>query len=340
MITQRMICSRLVSLVALACSALCLQNVNADDQTLRADAASHFGVLTSPDPEQVRAAAAELGRALFWDRRLSADGKTACASCHLAEDYGADRRAFSVDARGKQTKRNSQTVLNSMGQSALRWTANRKNGAEQAERSLTGSMGLASREAAVDLMKRLDYQAAFQRAFPDDVQPLSAANYGRAIEAYEDTLTTPAPFDKFLAGDDQALSPLQKSGLTKFIEIGCATCHSGALLGGHSLEKFGQTDDYWTLTGSARIDEGRFDDTQREEDKYVFRVSMLRNIDKTAPYFHDGSVTRLNDAVQIMAKLQLGTELSDQDTDAIVAFLKSLTGDVPRHFAPPGDIPR
>jgi cytochrome c peroxidase len=238
------------------------------------------------------------------------------------------------------TKRNSQTVFNSMRQPSLRWTGNRKSGAEQAERSITGSMGLASREAAVQLLKELGYAAAFRKAFPNDPEPVSTANYGRAIEAYEDTLMTPAAIDKFLAGDNDALTVQQKTGLTTFIEIGCADCHSGALFGGNSMEKFGVEKEYWTATGSKKVDLGRFNDTQEEADRHVFRVPMLRNIAKTGPYFHDGSVPQLARAVQVMADVQLGDRISADDETSIVEFLRSLTGQIPEHFSPPRPLQR
>jgi cytochrome c peroxidase len=307
----------------------------AGDDQLRDEAKSLFGTIEAPAEDSLADADVVLGRALFWDTRISADGKTACATCHMPEDHAADRRQFSPDARGKTTSRNSQTVFNATLQPSLRWTGNRKSGTEQAEKSLTGSLGLASADAAVELLKELGYEAAFRKAFPDDTQPVSAGNFGRAVEAYEDTLVTPAPFDKFLAGAGDALTDRQKSGLATFIEAGCADCHSGPLLGGGSLEKFGAVKDYWTATGSEKVDLGRFEDTKNDDDKYVFRVSMLRNIAKTAPYFHDGSVAELSDAVQIMADVQLGAKLSAADKASIVEFLQSLTGEVPPNYAPP-----
>lgn len=308
--------------------------VGEDDQ-LRAKAKELFGIIEAPAESRLGVPEVALGRALFWDTRISADGKTACASCHLAKDHGADRRTFSVDAQGRMTKRNSQTVFNATHQPFLRWTGNRKSGAEQAERSLTGSMGLASREEAVELLKELGYEDRFRKAFPDAAEPVSTANYGRAIEAYEQTLTTPSAFDKFLAGDDKALTAKQKTGLREFINTGCADCHSGPLLGGDTMQKFGLAKDYWTATGSEKMDLGRFDDTQKEADRYVFRVSMLRNIAETGPYFHDGSVVELSDAVKVMAEVQLGTELADDDRESIVEFLNALTGEVPKHYSSP-----
>jgi cytochrome c peroxidase len=272
---------------------------------------------------------------LFWDTRASGDGKTACASCHSVEDYGADSRRFPVDARGKSMPRHSPTVLNAMRQPALRWLADRKSGAELAEGLITGPIGFASKEAAVERLAALGYLPAFRAAFPDDAQPLSAANYARALEAYQATLTTPAPFDRFLAGEDAALTKQQKAGMRSFIASGCAGCHGGPLLGGTSVQKFGVARDYWTETGSAKIDPGLYAVTKKEEDRYRFRVPMLRNVAKTAPYFHDGSVERLDRAVKVMASVQLGRELDDAATADIVAFLESLTGARPANFAPP-----
>ncbi len=306
-----------------------------DDTQLRQEAGKLFGVIEVAQASLLAAPDVALGRALFWDNRLSADGKTACASCHRREDHGADRRTFSSDAKGKLTKRNSQTVFNSTGQLSLRWTGNRKSAAEQAEKSLTGSMGFATPDDAVRKMRELGYEAAFRKAYPDEAEPISAAGYGRAIEAYERTLVTPAAFDRFLAGEDGALSVRQKNGLRKFIDIGCADCHSGPLLGGDSLQTFGVMKEYWIATGSKNIDSGRFEDTQKDADKYVFRVSMLRNIATTGPYFHDGSVTGLLKAVQVMAEAQLGVSLADNDAGDILELLNSLTGQVPEHFSSP-----
>jgi cytochrome c peroxidase len=318
--------------IALAAAAGAATDAAADEQ-LRRQASALFGRIEAP--RYAATPETELGRALFWDMRLSLDGKTACASCHLGKDWGADSRRFSLDARNKPTSRHSPTVFNSMSQPTLRWLGDRKSGADQAEGSMTGSMGFASKQELVALMGQLGYLPAFRAAYPEEASPLSSRNYGRAIEAYQATLVTPAPFDRFLAGDDGALDDSQKSGMRAFIAIGCAGCHSGPLLGGSLVQRFGVVKDYWLETGSGKVDVGRFAITRKEEDRYVFRVPMLRNIAKTAPYFHDGSVERLDHAVKIMASVQLGRALDDASVSSIVAFLESLTGDVPAHYAPP-----
>jgi cytochrome c peroxidase len=308
------------------------------DEALRRQALGLFGRI-----EPVGAAAmtreAELGRALYWDERVSADGKTSCGSCHFAKDWGADRRRFSPDARGDLTSRHSPTIFNAMGQPALRWLSDRKTGADQAEGSLTGSLGFPSKQAALEKLRQLDYQKAFQAAYPKEAEPMTLARYGQAVAAYQNTLSTPAAFDRFLAGDDAAMTETQKAGLRAFIATGCAACHNGKLLGGTLNQRFGIVKDYWPETGSAKIDLGRFASTKKEEDKYVFRVPMLRNVAKTAPYFHDGSVEQLDRAVRIMASVQLGKQLDDATVKSIVAFLESLTGDVPVNYAPPGQRP-
>jgi cytochrome c peroxidase len=306
-----------------------------DDIALREQVKAIFKSVNAADEAALHSPIAELGRALFWDERISADGKTSCASCHLVEDYGSDRRTFSPSATGKLTKRNSQTVFNAMLQPALRWTSNRKNGAEQATGSLTGSLGFASKEAAEAKLQEMGYEERFRQAFPDDAMALSATNHGRAIAAYEETLTTPAAFDRFLDGDDDAMTSRQKEGLAVFVQVGCVDCHSGQVLGGERLEKFGVHKEYWSVTGSKNVDLGRFEDTQQKSDEHHFRVAMLRNISKTGPYFHDGSVARLEDAVRVMATVQLGSTLTSEQTMLIVEFLGSLTGAVPEHFRKP-----
>lgn len=302
---------------------------------LREQARALFGVVKPVDPAEVQAPAATLGRALFWDTRLSLDGKTACASCHSRDDHSADRRRVSINAKGEPTALHSQPMFMAQDQPVLRWYGDRRDGAHQAERSISGSMGFAAADAIGSTLKQHGYEPAFRAAFPDVAEPVGAATYARALQAYQRTLRTPSRFDAFLQGDDQALSARERTGLQTFIATGCAGCHNGALLGGNAMQKFGVVKDYWLATGSPKPDLGRFNATKQEGDRYVFRVAMLRNIAKTAPYFHDGSVERLEDAVRIMGEVQLGRSLSPQEVGDIVAFLQSLTGELPAHYAAP-----
>lgn len=302
---------------------------------LRDQAKAMFGVVAPVRSDEVEAPQAVLGRALFWDTRLSLDGKTACASCHATQDHSADRRRFSINAKGKPTTLHSQPIFMAQDQVALRWYGDRRDGAHQADRSITGSMGFADVKDLAPLLKALDYEAAFRAAFPAQAEPLTPANYAQALQTYQRSLRTPARFDTFLQGDNSALSRQELVGLRTFIANGCAGCHSGPLLGGSSMQKFGLLKEYWLATGSSPVDQGRFNATKQDADKYVYRVPMLRNVAKTAPYFHDGSVDRIEDAVRIMAEVQLGRTLSEADIADITAFLGSLTGDVPEHYAPP-----
>lgn len=302
---------------------------------LRARAAALFGTVRPVAEQEVAEPPAVLGRALFWDTRLSLDGKTACASCHAREDWSADRRALSINARGKPTTLHSQPMFMAQDQMALRWYGDRKDGANQAERSITGSMGFDNAAQMVGALKAHGYEDRFRAVFPQSAEPLSAAHYAQALAAYQRTLRTPAPFDAFLLGDDKAIGAQARAGLRKFMDFGCSGCHNGALLGGNSLQKFGVTKDYWLATGSRAIDAGRFTATKQEADRYVFRVAMLRNVSKTAPYFHDGSVPTLDRALRVMAEVQLGRTLSDADVADLGAFLDTLTGPQPVHYAPP-----
>src|SRR5689334_14337660 len=220
------------------------------DESLRREALGLFGRLQAPAATTPQA---ELGRALFWDPRVPPDGKPSCGSCHEARDWGADRRRFSPDARGELTSRHSPTVFNATAQPALRWLGDRKTAADQAEGSLTGSLGFASKPVALEKLRALDYAAPFRKAYPEQAEPMTTANYGRAVEAYEATLVTPAPFDRFLAGDDGALDARQQAGLRVFMATGCAGCHNGALLGGASNQRFGVVKDYWLETGSSKV---------------------------------------------------------------------------------------
>ncbi|TAG04154.1 MAG: cytochrome-c peroxidase [Burkholderiales bacterium] len=298
--------------------------------------AAMFGQIKPVAQAAIDAPAAKLGRALFWDQRLSVNGKIACATCHMPEDGSSDRRQFSTDARDKPTSRHSQPIYNSTLQTAgLRWTGDRASAAAQAEGSMTGSMGFETRELALANLKKHYDAKSFAAAFPGDADPVTIKNMAQAIDVYESTLNTPAPFDRYLAGDNAALTAAQKAGMRTFVNVGCAGCHSGALLGGTLQMKFGLTKDYWLETKSKKVDEGKFAATKNEADKHVFRVAMLRNVVDTAPYFHDGSVAKLDDAVRVMASVQLGRQLTDAETASIVEFLKSLSGKRPANYAPP-----
>ena len=233
----------------------------------------------------------------------------------------------------------SQTVFHSMETLGLRWLADRESGQAQAMGSITGSMGFAAREDILPVLDEHGYTEWFASAFPEDPEPVNAENYGKALEVYQFTLRTPAPYDAWLAGDDDAMTPQQIAGLQSYIDVGCAGCHAGPLFGGEMLQPFGVTENYWDHTGSVDINSGLMRATGDEADRFFFRVPLLRNIAQTYPYFHDGSVAELRRANDIMARIQLGQRLDDETLDDITAFLDALTGEIPVNFEPPEGIP-
>jgi len=307
-------------------------------QDLRETANRMLGSVSGATQEEIDDPKAQLGQALFWDMRLSVNGKVACASCHFKENWGSDSRDQSINARGGKTAQ-SQTVFHSMDTPGLRWLADRASGKAQAMGSITGSMGFASREEILPVLVEHGYTDLFKTAFPDDADPVNVENYGQALEDYQRTLKTPSPFDAWLLGDDSAMTAEQVKGLEHFINVGCVGCHQGELIGGTMLQKFGLIENYWTHTGSSDIQSGLMRATGKEDDRFFFRVPLLRNVAKTYPYFHDGSVSDLRRATDIMARIQLGQRLDDETLDALVAFQESLTGELPVNFTPPEGIP-
>jgi cytochrome c peroxidase len=282
------------------------------------------------------AALVELGRALYFDPRMSVDGTTSCARCHQPALYGADALAKSHGNHDRLNARNAPTVLNTALQVKQHWTGNREDVEDQATKALTGpaSYGNPDFDAPMARLKKIaGYAPMFQAAFPGDANPITAENWGKAIGAYERTLVSRSRFDEFLDGKLDALAAAERQGLRTFIDTGCVACHNGVGVGGGAFKKFGVVEDYWKATGSEGVDEGRALDTKKPEDKFLFKVPSLRNVAMTGPYFHDGSVGSLETAVRIMARVQLGVAIGDKDVRDIVTFLTSLTGPLPDNFA-------
>jgi cytochrome c peroxidase len=273
-----------------------------------------------------------LGRMLFYETRISVDGTVSCARCHPMGLYAADDLRKSIGNNCKVNPRNAPTLLNAAGQISAHWIGNRMDVEDQAKQAVIGppSFGMPSYDAVDKKLREIKgYTTLFEKAFPGEKEPVNADNYAMAVSAFERTLVTPSKFDDFLKGKKTALSAPQKNGLKTFMETGCAGCHSGAYVGGQMYRKFGVAEPYWQYTRSPEVDEGRYAVTRNEEDKYVFKVPVLRNVEMTSPYFHDGSVDSLNDTVRIMAKVQLAKTLTDQEIDDMILFLKSLTGRIP-----------
>ena len=278
-------------------------------------------------PEKVK-----LGKLLFYEPRISVDGTVSCSKCHPISLYGADGLRKAVGNNCKINPRNSPTLFNAAGQISEHWIGNRTDVEDQAKQSVVGppSFGMPSYEAVEKKLKEIKgYLSLFKNAFPEDNDPVTVDHFAKAVGAFERTLVTPSPLDAFLGGNKEALTEKEKKGLKTFIEVGCVMCHSGVYVGGQTYQKFGLVEPYWKYTKSQEIDEGRYVVTKNEADKYVFKVPMLRNVAKTAPYFHDGSIDTLRVVELIMGKVQLGRDLTESQIESIAAFLKSLTGEIP-----------
>ncbi len=272
-----------------------------------------------------------LGKHLYFDTRLSKDGNNSCNSCHNLSTYGVDNKPFSPGDLGHDGGRNSPTSFNAALHFVQFWDGREPDVEAQAGGPILNpdEMNIPSKEFLIERLSKIDgYVDAFKNAFPGDEKSLTYWSIQQAIGAFERTLITPSRFDQFINGDTTALNAQEKRGLVSFVDNNCTQCHNGSLLGGNTYQKFGIHAPYWEHTESLKTDEGRFQVTQNESDKYMFKVPSLRNVEKTYPYFHDGSVADLASAVKIMAKVQLNKELSDEDTADIVAFLGSLTGDI------------
>jgi cytochrome c peroxidase len=273
-----------------------------------------------------------LGKILFYEMRISVDGTVSCSKCHPITLYAADGLRKAIGNQCRVNPRNAPTIFNASVQISEHWIGNRTDVEDQAKQSVIGppSFGMASYADVERILKSISgYGSLFKEAFPEDKDPIMMDNFAKAVGAFERTLVTPSPFDSFLEGDPNVLTELGKKGLKKFMEVGCITCHSGTYIGGQMYQKFGLLEPYWKYTKNEAVDEGRFAVTKNESDKYVFKVPILRNVAKTAPYFHDGSVDTLETAEWIMGKVQLGKDLSKEEVEDIYAFLKSLTGKIP-----------
>ncbi|HHH28845.1 MAG TPA: c-type cytochrome [Polyangiaceae bacterium] len=295
--------------------------------------------LFEPLPERVELDGDKvlLGRALFHDRRLSADETVACSTCHMLNHGGAEPRRFSVGVRGRIGPINAPTVLNSEHSFRQFWDGRAEDLLEQAAGPIANPIEMDGDWPTI--LERLggdrDLSARMQAAYGDT--GVSQENVLDAIVTYERSLSTPGTFDRWLRGDDDALSEQAQRGLRLFVSVGCSTCHRGRNVGGTMFRKLGLVHDYFERRGGrvTHADLGRFNVTEEPEDRHLFKVPTLRNVERTAPYFHDGSEPELAGAVQTMAYVQLGRELTNAQTEDIVAFLRSLTGPLPAGASPP-----
>jgi len=278
-----------------------------------------------PGSENDTAERIALGKKLYFEKRLSINDKQSCASCHILENgfAGVDNLPTSPGAKGEKGTRNSPTVLNAGWQDSQFWDGRAEDLVEQAKGPILNpiEMGMPD-EQTVEAKIRVitEYQNAFARAFPGEKPVVSYQNIAEAIAAFERTLITPSRFDDFMKGDADALSEAEQRGLKTFIKVDCKSCHDGKLVGGETYEPLGKEHPYENQT-----DQGMYLITKDEDDRMFFKVSPLRNVALTAPYFHDGKIKTLDEAVRKMAKLQLDEELTDQQAGDIISFLKALT---------------
>jgi len=332
--TKRRFLLAVVLLIAACFFASALFAAGADDELMK-KAKEVFGPLPASMPSEHNPITLEkvnLGKILFYESRISIDGTVSCAKCHPISLYAADGLKKAIGNNCKENPRNSPTLFNAAAQLSAHWIGNRTGVEDQARQALTGppAFGMPSNESVEKVLKGMkEYVSLFKAAFPGEKDPVTVDNFAKAIGAFERTLMTPAPFDAFVKGDPKVLTDQQKRGLKTFFETGCSTCHFSPYGGGQVYRKFGVFEPYWNYTKSEKVDEGRFVVTKNEADKYVFKVPVLRNVAMTPPYFHDGSVDRLEDAVRIMGKAQLLKDLSKEQVADITAFFASLTGQLP-----------
>lgn len=272
----------------------------------------------------------DLGRMLFYEPVLSEGHDISCNSCHGLNAYGADGRRVSFGHKGQEGSHNAPTVYNAAGQVAQFWDGRAANVEEQAKGPILNpsEMGMPNPKAVLDHMNSsAKYRAAFAAAFPGESNPITYDNVGRAIGAFERGLVTPSRWDAFLKGDTSVLTAQEKRGAKTFVAAGCVTCHAGVTVGGQSFQKVGLVHP-WPL----KPDSGRFLVTKNPADLYVLKVPVLRNVEKTGPYFSFGEVASLDSAIKMMGHYQLGIGLSETQVQDIHAWLRTLTGEIPSTY--------
>ena len=308
--------------------------VNADALKLYAP----LPAVMSSAQNAVTDAKVKLGRILYYDPRLSANQKISCNSCHPLDAYGVESKRVSTGHKNQKGNRNAPTVYNAAGHFVQFWDGRARTIEEQAKGPITNpvEMAMPSHSATVQVIKSMpEYVALFQTAFPNDKDPVTYDNMALAIGAFERGLVTPSAWDAFLNGKQSALTDAQKRGFNTFAETGCQWCHNGPYVGGSAYQKLGVVKPW-----ANQSDQGVYQLTKDENDKMVFKVPSLRNINKTGPYFHDGSVATLDQAIRDMAQYQRGVTLTDAKVKAIETWMTSLTGPIPADYIKPPELPK
>ena len=269
----------------------------------------------------------DLGRKLFVDPRFAKDNSVSCASCHDFSHGGADPRLRSVGVGGAIGGANAPSVFNSGLNFRQLWNGSANSLEEFLDRLIKNPKVFDSNwpEVVAKLRQDSALAAEFSTIYQDGI---TNRNIVDATATFTRSLITPSRFDRYLRGDGQAINSEELRGYERFKSYGCVACHQGVNVGGNMFQKFGVMGDYFQDRGNiTSADLGRFNVTKREADKHVFKVPSLRNVELTAPYFHDGSAPTLEAAVEVMFKYQLGRTAPLEDKALIIKFLKTLTGE-------------
>jgi cytochrome c peroxidase len=289
-----------------------------------------------PAPTDASPALVNLGRQLYYEPLLSSNRKVSCNTCHPLDRYGATATPVSTGVDGRRGSRNAPSTFNASGHFRQFWDGRTATSREQVKGPIQNPLEMAMDE--VTLVQRLSsiegYRRAFEYSYPGSGQAITLDHVADAIASFERGLLTPARWDHYLAGDNAALSAREKAGAKLFANLGCIVCHAGQFLGGSMFARAGAV-----IPWPNQTDRGRRAVTGNAADDMIFKVPSLRNVAKTAPYFHDGSTATLIEAVQMMARHQLGYPLTPDEADAIATWMGSLTGTIPADFVRVPELP-
>jgi len=328
----------LTTALALAAWTGCRSNAgeaSADDQIAPQNLFMFAALRTPVEQRGVAAQRTDLGRRLYYDPHLSVNGTISCNSCHQLAKYGVDPgRAVSMGYNGKPGGRNSPTVYNSGLEFVQFWDGRAPTLAAQASGPMMNpvEMGMPGPEVVLDyLHANVSYMKQFKAAYPGVKDPVAMDNVTDAIASFEDGLVTPGRWDEYLKGNTTVLSDKEKQGLRVFLNSGCSSCHAGDAMGGNSYAQLGVARNW----PDQKSDVGRLAVTKQERDRMTFKVPTLRNVAETGPWFHDGKVQTLDEAVRLMGEYQTGRTLSAEQVSSIVSFLNALTGEIPQQYIQP-----
>jgi len=332
-----------LSLIALVCCGGCGGSGAGDDTAAAGPPTPEIKNLFGQMPAEMTSASnplsedkIALGRMLYYDARVSANGTISCNSCHVLEEFGVDGLPTSPGHDGSLGTRNSPTVYNAALQVAQFWDGREPDVEAQSKGPVLNPVehGLADAAAVEKILEGIPgYAPLFAAAFPGEADPVTFDNFALAVGAFERKLVTRGKWDRWLVGDGTALNKQERRGLQAFIDVGCTTCHMGPNLGGSLYQKLGLVEAYPTA------DLGRFDATKNEAEKHFFKVPLLRNIAETGPYLHDGSIESLDEVTVLMARHQLGKTLTPQQVTDVGVFLKALTGKIPAEYIAKPELP-